>query len=126
MAQQMMRTSTDRLAWGIVAHLVADWLLQNDWMARHKSTVRHPAGIVHALIHAAALRLVFPLRWALMLGVLHYLVDLRFLLAWWRRLFRQTTQGDVGLHVAIWGDQVVHIMLIALVALVTGQNGKRR
>ena len=28
----------------LAAHLVADWLLQNDWMALNKSNLRHPAG----------------------------------------------------------------------------------
>ena len=29
--------ATGLLIWGIVAHLIADWPLQNDWMARHKA-----------------------------------------------------------------------------------------
>ena len=42
---------------GLVAHLVADWLLQNDWMAVNKKDLRHPAGWVHALIHGVLLGL---------------------------------------------------------------------
>jgi hypothetical protein len=38
---------------GWVAHLVADWLLQNNWMAKNKSSLVHPAAWVHALIHAS-------------------------------------------------------------------------
>jgi hypothetical protein len=65
--------------------------------------------------------LVFPPPVALAIGVIHYIIDLRFLLRWWRRVFRQTTTGDVALHVAIWGDQVAHIAVIAAAALlVTG------
>jgi len=109
--------STDRLLWGIMAHLSADWLLQNQWMADNKSTVGHPAGILHALIHALALTLVFPRRVALLLGVIHYIIDLRFLLRWWRETFRQTTTGPAALHVAIWSDQTAHFLTIAAAAL---------
>lgn len=33
------------LVWGGLAHLVADWLLQTEWMVRHKADLRHPAGL---------------------------------------------------------------------------------
>ena len=46
---------------GLVAHLVADWLLQNDWMALNKMNLRHPAGWVHAAIHGVLLG--FALGW---------------------------------------------------------------
>ena len=42
---------------GLVAHLVADWILQNDWMALNKTKLWHPAGYVHAGIHALCLGL---------------------------------------------------------------------
>lgn len=113
-----MDKPTDRLVWGILAHMVADWLLQNAWQSDHKAKLGHPAGIVHAMIHVAALAFVFPKRLALLLGVVHYLIDLRFLLRWWRGFIRQTTDPakPESLHVAIWGDQVLHIVCIALVA----------
>jgi hypothetical protein len=28
---------------GLIAHRVADWILPNDWMACHKTNLRHPA-----------------------------------------------------------------------------------
>src|SRR4051812_35989397 len=33
-------TATSLLVWGLVAHLVCDWPLQNDWMATHKASRR--------------------------------------------------------------------------------------
>ena len=42
---------------GFVAHLVADWLFQNDWIARNKISLRHPAAWIHAAIRALALGL---------------------------------------------------------------------
>lgn len=112
--------STDRLVWAIVIHLVCDWLLQNHWMAVNKAKLFHPSGIVHAAIHAVGLMLVFPIPIALVIGVLHYIVDLRTALAWWRKVYRQTTEGEWALHVAVWGDQVLHILILAIAVLLIG------
>jgi hypothetical protein len=108
---------------GLVAHLVADWLLQNDWMARHKHRIDHPAAWVHSGLQAAALAAVFGPALGLVLGVAHLVVDLRKPLQWWRGAIRQTVDGPVALHVAIWGDQVVHLAAIALAAWIkAGRN----
>lgn len=118
-------SASDLLVWGIVAHLIADWPLQNDWMARNKANVWHPAGMVHAGIHYVCLTMVFGWWVGLALGVAHYLIDLRKPVAWWSRLVRQTQPEptcfpivDVGLEVRFWTDQVFHIVCIAVAALV--------
>lgn len=105
----------------LVAHLLADWLLQNDWMARNKTDLWHPAAWTHGGIHFLA---VLPIcvaagMWwmAAILALAHMLVDTRSALAWWRRFFRQTTEGPVALDVALWGDQVTHILWLAAAAL---------
>lgn len=100
----------------LMIHLVVDWFLQNDWMAANKAKLGHPAGIIHAAIHAIGLTLVFPVEIALLIGITHYVIDLRFLLKWWRETYRQTIEGPAALHVAIWGDQVAHIIILWLVA----------
>jgi hypothetical protein len=116
--------SADHLMlWGLVAHLVADWPLQNDWMAKNKARIGHPAGLVHAGIHGLLLALVFG--WfAIPLAVSHYAIDLRVPVAWWSQLVRQTqTSGDgydVGLEVRFWTDQVFHVVCVAVAALLLG------
>ena len=105
--------ATGLMVWGLVAHLIADWPLQNDWMANNKArrrhypqpfessegfpceTVgaawwdRHPAAHVHAGIHGALLAFVFG--WvAAPLALAHLVIDLRFPVAWWSSLIRQT------------------------------------
>lgn len=110
--------ATQLLVWGIVIHLVIDWILQNDWQAQNKVSLKHPAAYVHSGIHLLGLLLIFPWYAALLIAITHLLIDTRKPLAWWRRVFRQTQQGDVALHVAIWGDQVAHIAIIALAALI--------
>jgi len=101
-----------------VAHLVADWLLQNDWMARNKSSLAHPAAWVHASIHGVFLGLILGWVAGVTLGVLHMLVDTRVPQRWWGRVYRQTGDGPLRDHVQIWGDQVIHIATIALWFLV--------
>lgn len=112
---------------GLVAHLIADWFFQNAWMAENKSNVRHPAGYVHAAVHMA---LMLPFFWiggapllasavtALVLGALHFAIDLRTALTWWRNYIGQTTdpKNPFTIHIAIWQDQAAHIALIALAA----------
>jgi hypothetical protein len=104
---------------GLVAHLVGDWLLQNDWMVRNKANLRHPAAWVHAGIYALLLGLALGWQAGLVLAALHIVLDTRRPLSWWRRVFRQTSDGPAALLTAVWVDQVVHIVAIAAwVALV--------
>ncbi len=111
-------TATELLVWGVVVHLVVDWLFQNEWIAENKSDLRHPAGYVHAGSHGLALLLVFPPLAALALGVVHLLVDTRRPLQWWARLMSQTTEGPIAVPVHIWRDQTLHVATIAAAALV--------
>ena len=99
---------------GLVAHLIADWLLQNDWMATNKVSLRHPAAWVHFGIQAVCLGLALGWPAGLVLGAVHLLIDTRLPLRWWQRVFRQTTEGPVALHTAIWADQVLHVAAIAI------------
>jgi hypothetical protein len=137
-------SASDLLIWGIVLHLIADWPLQNDWMANNKADLRNAAGYVHAGIHGLLLALVFG--WvAIPLAVLHLLIDTRKPVVWWSRRVRQTQPGastsnvtyygtsfgagtsnvsvtppplyDIGTEVRFWTDQVFHIACIALAAL---------
>jgi hypothetical protein len=125
--------------------------LQNDWMARGKAhqwwrDYEMPwsfvsvwkeigPGLVHATIHAFWAALVFGYWPGVILGVLHYLIDLRTPVVWWSALFGQTQPGsvtaesekwpyqtvplvDVGTEVRFWTDQVFHIICIAVAALI--------
>ena len=98
---------------GLVAHLVADWLLQNNWMAKNKSSLVHPAPWVHALIHAGCLSLALGWTAGVGLGLIHLLVDTRLPLSWWTRTFKNSANEPEARHIAIWADQVLHIACIA-------------
>ncbi len=139
-------TPSELLIWGIVAHLIADWLLQNEWMAvnkmkrreRTKYSIfksdgplptpwydRHPAAYVHSGIHLLFLIPVFGLLPAIMLAVTHLIIDCRTFVAWYSEEVIQQTQPsgkgfDIGADVRIWTDQVFHILMIAIAALFLG------
>ncbi len=98
---------------GLVAHLVADWLLQNDWIAVNKTNLRHPAGWIHGLIHALLLGLALGWIAGAVLGVLHLLIDTGKPINWWVRVFKKCDTAPHALLIRIWTDQVLHIALIA-------------
>jgi len=104
---------------GLIAHLIADWLLQNDWIARNKVSQPFPWHIslwLHGIIHTWGAWAVFPWYVALALGFIHMLVDTRKPLAWWQRVYSQTTEGPYAIPGSIWTDQVIHIVCIAIAA----------
>lgn len=108
-------SASDLLIWGLVLHLVADWPLQNDWMAQNKTLRRqpkdrpgdgmmtpprmytpqtrwwdrHPAAYVHSGIHGLLLALVFG--WvSILLAISHLLIDTRKPVEWWSKFIGQT------------------------------------
>jgi hypothetical protein len=97
-----------------VAHLVADWLLQNDWMAHHKASLSHPAAWVHGAIHGAALAWALDWRAGLVLGLLHTGIDTRVPLGWWIRRFKHSAEAPDASSIAMWTDQALHLAVIAL------------
>jgi hypothetical protein len=106
---------------GLVAHLVADWVLQNDWMARNKTRLWHPAAWTHAAIQALCLGLALGWLGGLVLGMIHLLIDTRVPVAWWIRWFKRCGQAPEIGAIAIWLDQTLHIGCIELwVALARG------
>ena len=94
-------------------HLIGDWILQNDWMARKKTSIKHPASWIHGAVHFVLQALVLGWVAGLVLAVVHILIDTRLPFHWWRRFFRMTEEGPNALHVAIWTDQVLHVLTIA-------------
>jgi hypothetical protein len=116
-----MQAATVLFVWGLVVHLIADWLLQNEWMAIHKIDWRHPAAWIHSGIHTAVLLLVFTWPVALLIGITHLLIDTRQPLVWWLRIVKQMPSAPNQQVVEIWVDQVMHLTVLAVAALVVGR-----
>ena len=89
-----MTFETDVLVWAVVIHLIADWPLQTEWMALHKSNLLHPAAWVHSGIHALLLLLVFPWYFALGIGFTHLLIDTRVPVQWWSKTFKHMSPAE--------------------------------
>lgn len=103
----------DLIILGIVAHLVADWIFQNHWMATNKSSLTHLAAWTHGVIHFIAMLFVFTPLVALLIACTHMLIDTRRPIQWWQRVYKQTTDGVYAISVSIWLDQVSHIVVIS-------------
>ena len=99
----------------IVAHLVGDFLLQNEWMASRKNK---PGGAIPCLVHVVLYMLPFLLIgllwWQLVLiAVQHYIQDRTELTLWWMRHYKraspQWTEGN------LYVDQAIHLVWIQAV-----------
>lgn len=117
-------------SWLVIGHLVGDWLLQNDWMAKGKRRgLVTAAGMTHfaiytlsilaalALFHGAALPpRSYGLAAALVFAT-HWLVDATDIVDAWMRLCRQTKVPLVRLMV----DQTFHFLVLAAVPALIGR-----
>ena len=97
----------------LVMHLIGDWILQNDWMAENKPNLRHPAAWIHTAIHIVLMSLVLGIMAGIILGIAHMIIDTRQPFRWWRNFFKMTAEGPNAVHVAIWTDQVLHVLCLA-------------
>jgi hypothetical protein len=112
-------TPTDLLVWALVAHIVADWLLQTEWMAVRKTSLRHPAGYVHGGVYALSMLFVFPWTLALLIGAIHVLVDTRVPVHWWmRRVKRMPFDPNGGPHTSPAANPHVGVMTTVVEAAV--------
>lgn len=113
-------------SWLILGHLVGDWMLQNDWMARNKCLgLSRTALLVHCAIYTATVVAVIGLAdgdygftqllmssWVVFLS--HWLIDGLQLARHWRKLMRQS---DLA-FVQIMSDQTLHVGVLAVLAVI--------
>ena len=117
-------------AWLCLAHLIGDWMLQNDWMARNKG--RNPIGaacLVHCLIYTAALSAAYAAAvpaaapaaapagglavFALLVFASHWAIDGWRLAERWGLLLRQSDGPPVRTVV----DQTMHLAVLAAILM---------
>jgi hypothetical protein len=110
-------------AWLFIGHLVGDWLLQNDWMAKGKKQgIVTTAGLVHLMIYTLVMLCVFRLSGVadksftiyLIVGavvfVSHWLIDCTSLVDHWMLFYHQSRTEIVRLMV----DQTLHLLILAV------------
>jgi Protein of unknown function (DUF3307) len=112
------------VSWLLIGHLVGDWLLQNDWMARGKKQgLITAAGMTHFVIYTVVLMTTVVIALsnlspvslivtALVIFVSHWLIDATNVVDVWMQLLRQT---DIPM-VRIMVDQSFHLIVLAAVA----------
>jgi hypothetical protein len=119
--------------WLLIAHLVGDFLLQTDGMAKNKATdwswmLRH-VGVyltimtvvltAYALAHPVPLTLIVAL--LLFLAATHIVLDRRTFVQWWTELVGASPEHP-WLFVVV--DQVFHLLAVAVVAQVLVQANR--
>lgn len=102
----------------LVCHIIADWFLQNEYVAKNKSNWKHPCAYSHSLLHFVLYSVVTSWQIAAFIAILHFIIDLRFILVWWKNLIGQTTTGEAALHVAIWQDQGAHFIVLVIACMI--------
>ena len=109
-------------SWLFVGHLVGDWLLQNDWMARNKGRAFFTAaGFCHFVLYTLCLSIMFwsaahgstlprLAAFSLLIFVSHWLIDALSLAQVWGRFIGQTNTKFVTIAV----DQIMHLLVLVL------------
>ena len=115
-------------SWLLVGHLVGDWLLQNDWMARGKRQGLFTwAGVAHFAVYTAAIMSLlwlfdeglrsplFYLRVSLIVFISHWLIDATRIVEGWMQFYHQGQDNEM---VRVVVDQTLHLLVLAVLAVV--------
>ena len=105
----------------IYAHLIGDYLMQNDWMAlnKKKSTL---ACAVHVGTYMIPFLLTPLAIWQILLiGLQHYLIDRTQFIIWFMKIkgSEKFATGPCSPWSVIVVDNILHILFIAWVASLT-------
>jgi hypothetical protein len=107
----------------VILHLIGDWLLQTDWMAKEKG--KNPQALAaHVSIWAAcfipaAVWLYNPL-WLVWLVGTHLLLDGTGFVRWWMRNVKRVPEADLrgsAWWLAVVVDQVFHLLALVPIAV---------
>lgn len=97
----------------IYAHLIGDFILQNDWMQRKGVSSLHCT--IHVLFYLFPFLVTNLTGWQIILiGVQHWLQDRYALASKWQRVWRQTSASKWP-QGRLWVDQTLHVLFIALI-----------
>lgn len=113
-------------SWLLLGHLLGDWFLQNDWMARGKKQGLFTLpGMIHFTTYTAMILIVF---WlfnnfqihlitscivASIVFVSHWLIDATDIVQSWMRFYRQSDREEVRVMV----DQTLHLLALGLLPI---------
>lgn len=94
-----------------IAHLVGDFLLQNEWMAMNKRKSSWVC-FVHVLVYLVPF-LFTSMHWwqILLIGGTHFLQDRTDFVFWWMRNYKRVPEAHWGV-IPLLVDQGFHLLLI--------------
>ena len=97
-----------------LAHLIGDFLIQNDWMASHKKHSSF-AAFVHMISYLIPFLFTELLWWQIaLIGVTHFAQDRSQFVTWWVKTWKKIPDKSEGV-VPLFVDQVFHLLIIQLV-----------
>ena len=100
----------------IVAHLVGDFILQNEWMALNKKG-RSWHCLVHVLIYLLPFLFCSLEAWQILLiGLQHFAQDRTGFIFWWLRSWKRVHPDHWG-TLPLFVDQAFHILWIEIVLI---------
>ena len=104
--------------WGpLVAHLVGDFVVQNDWMAVNKKR-SSLACLVHVVTYMLPFLLCGLAWWQLaLIAAQHFVQDRTAFVFWWMRVWKRVP-SDYWTAVALFVDQAFHVAWITAVVVV--------
>jgi hypothetical protein len=113
----------DTFDWLFVGHLIADWMLQSDWIARNKQrSWFNYAVLIHCIVYTVVLvgalwlsrrnntQITPYAAFTIIVFFSHWLIDAGNLPRAWMRVMRQSPLPFVRLMV----DQTMHVMILAV------------
>ena len=99
-----------------VAHLVGDFILQNEWMALNKKRNSF-ACLVHVLVYLIPFLFCHLQWWQLaLIGIQHFAQDRSAFILWWVRIVKRVPKEYWG-QIPLYVDQAFHGLWIGIVIL---------
>lgn len=110
-----------------LSHLVGDWLLQTDWMAREKEK-QWKALVAHVFVWTICFLLpatagLFSPLWLLWLAGTHLVLDGTRFVRWWMTFIKRVPEADLrgsAWWLVVVVDQVFHLLTLVPVAATAG------
>ena len=99
-----------------IAHLIGDFILQNDWMAGKKKQ-NHFVCLVHVLVYLVPF-LLCSLKWwqILLIGIQHFAQDRTEFVFWWLKNWKKVPE-EYWKELPLYVDQAFHLVWIQIVIL---------
>lgn len=110
----------------LLAHLIGDYLLQTEWMAKYKAERWRPL-LAHCFVYTLVVAVVAYLFipgglswWAIgLIFVSHVILDRRGFIRFWHRRIMGVT-NDQGKWLMIMADQIFHLIILAVAIGISG------